>query len=1108
MKIDVTRTEVVVGNGYIVNKGEYKINPCEFTFSEEYTAELVKKAVFDDGKTEKEMAIINNKCDIPYEVLDSDSFVLRVYAYQVVNEELELIYSPTPATVYLREGSYRGVTGLGEVITATQFEQYEQALNDGLDDLEAGLQEVSNVDIDVSKSGNTATVTITDRQGTEKSVEIFDGDDYVLTEEDKQEIINTVEAEVSLDIPTKVSQLENDSAYINKEVNNLTNYYKKNETYTKTEVDNKVSSVYKYRGTVATYNDLPSTNLTIGDVYNVESDDSNYAWNGTAWDKLGGNVDLSNYYTKSQTDILVNAKYTKPSGGIPKSDLTSSAQTSLEKADTAVQDVSGKEDSSNKVTSIDENSTDTQYPSAKTVYDNFVTRDEEIEKLQTENAQLLADHPDILDENDEFPSGTDLTLNGTGDLEMSVDVGGNSTQVQYEGYNLLPNAEDFSETKNGTIYSGENGIYTINTTNSTTDSYVLVNLIKNYTIQANDYIHLCNTDNGGNGYFRLYFSDNTDYTITSYVANNIKSLADYVGKTITSIRFYDNGILKTTYTYKPMILNNVSTVTDFEKYIGGTASPNPNYKQDINNVEGDVEVKGKSKNLFDKNNVTNVVFGGGTDIKTISGSTYKGYFLKCKSGDIFSISRTSIANNRFRYAFTIDEPSVEGVDCYNAIVTTSYDNALKIENIVVPNNMNYIIFYLSNQGDDITNVQLEKGSTATNYVEYKENSVTFPLSQGQKLMLGDTLEDDGIHHKRGKIVFDGTEDWTDYTTQIEGYYKAYCTTKKTTASFNASTGLCTHFKIGLISQAKEILSSSQYATYISISSSIASNSTELKSWLAQQYANGTPVIVEYELETETTETYTQAQQTAYNKLKEMQSYYNLTYVVGSSNNAQPILTAHAKKSIKELSGGDLSNYQTKITSTNKLNSDLVNDTNQTNKFVTTSEKNTWNSKQNATDNNLQTTNKTITSAINEVNSIAKGANQAISYTSYSAMVTAINALASTALNVGQNIYIETLEVPDLWVYKVESTSSSYTYTTDEAITTALETTGYIQVGYYKLSALETQKVDLTNYVENTDYANATTGGVVKISILTQSEYNELQTIDTNTFYMIKEEVLE
>lgn len=125
-------------------------------------------------------------------------------------------------------------------------------------------------------------------------------------------------------------------------------------------------------------------------------------------------------------------------------------------------------------------------------------------------------------------------------------------------------------------------------------------------------------------------------------------------------------------------------------------------------------------------------------------------------------------------------------------------------------------------------------------------------------------------------------------------------------------------------------------------------------------------------------------------------------------------------------------------------------------------------KQDKTDNSLQTTNKTVVSAINEVNSIAKGANQALSYTNYSAMVTAFNSLASTVYNVGQNVYIETLEVPDLWVYKIESSSSSYTYTTDAAFISALETNGYVQVGYYKLSALETQKVDLTGYAKTTD----------------------------------------
>lgn len=125
-------------------------------------------------------------------------------------------------------------------------------------------------------------------------------------------------------------------------------------------------------------------------------------------------------------------------------------------------------------------------------------------------------------------------------------------------------------------------------------------------------------------------------------------------------------------------------------------------------------------------------------------------------------------------------------------------------------------------------------------------------------------------------------------------------------------------------------------------------------------------------------------------------------------------------------------------------------------------------KQNITDNSLTTINKTIPTAINEVNSIAKGANQALSYSNYQSMITAFNALANNVYNVGQNVMIVTLNVPDLWISSIESTSQTYTYTTDDAFTTALATNGYVQVGCYKLSALETQKVDLTDYARTQD----------------------------------------
>ena len=77
----------------------------------------------------------------------------------------------------------------------------------------------------------------------------------------------------------------------------------------------------------------------------------------------------------SAVENSLDAKYEKPSAGIPKSDLASGVRTSLGKADTALQaaDITGKEDKSNKVTAFS-SPTDTQYPSAKLVKDSLDTK--------------------------------------------------------------------------------------------------------------------------------------------------------------------------------------------------------------------------------------------------------------------------------------------------------------------------------------------------------------------------------------------------------------------------------------------------------------------------------------------------------------------------------------------------------------------------------------------------------------------------------------------------------------------------------------------------------------------------------------------------------------
>lgn len=84
----------------------------------------------------------------------------------------------------------------------------------------------------------------------------------------------------------------------------LSNYY------TKEEINSKLVSVYKYAGTVTDVSKLPSTS-TVGYVYNVSDTGMNYAWDGSKWDALGSEIDLSNYV--KNTDFATSTK-----GGVIK----------------------------------------------------------------------------------------------------------------------------------------------------------------------------------------------------------------------------------------------------------------------------------------------------------------------------------------------------------------------------------------------------------------------------------------------------------------------------------------------------------------------------------------------------------------------------------------------------------------------------------------------------------------------------------------------------------------------------------------------------------------------------------------------------------------------
>lgn len=177
------------------------------------------------------------------------------------------------------------------------------------------------------------------------------------------------------------------SGFITISVNNLVNYYLKSEVYTKTEVANLIAAIQQfhyeiYASISAVASPAGNVLYLIGPVGTGADKYEEYVYDSTKqepWVKIGDtSIDLSDYYTKGQTDNAITAAlntaladytttaaltlllagkqdvindlaairsgasagataYQKPQGGIPSTDMSQDVQTSLGKADSSLQ---------------------------------------------------------------------------------------------------------------------------------------------------------------------------------------------------------------------------------------------------------------------------------------------------------------------------------------------------------------------------------------------------------------------------------------------------------------------------------------------------------------------------------------------------------------------------------------------------------------------------------------------------------------------------------------------------------------------------------------------------------------------------------------------------
>lgn len=129
----------------------------------------------------------------------------------------------------------------------------------------------------------------------------------------------------------------------------------------------------------------------------------------------------------------------------------------------------------------------------------------------------------------------------------------------------------------------------------------------------------------------------------------------------------------------------------------------------------------------------------------------------------------------------------------------------------------------------------------------------------------------------------------------------------------------------------------------------------------------------------------------------------------------------------------------------------------------------------------------ISQIASEALSVAKGANQALAYDSYEDMYNSFVSLCSTIdgknkYPVGNNVFIKTLNVPDLWISAIrddvafDCIAPDGSFCGDDGFVSLLKNEGECQIGYYVFSPLETQKVDLSEYA-TIDYVDNALGSI-------------------------------
>lgn len=466
----------------------------------------------------------------------------------------------------------------------------------------------------------------------------------------------------------------------------------------------------------------------------------------------------------------------------------------------------------------------------------------------------------------------DIMLEGESRQGASPSPDNLSEIENLEGENICPSLNTTRTINGVTFTKNKDGSYTLNGTAIAEVSYPInVNTTTNtrtVLLKANSkYRMLSNYESGKYTTLVFYLKNNA----TTYASSLIETVEE------TKAGMYIR-------VYKDAVLENVTIYPQITK--GEEYKPYVPYNS--------LEFKDEGENLYNDNidNYNKPINYWICPVALEQGETYKlsGKLKGTKmTGCVVAVVPYGNSYSEFKdvvYRYTALNTS--GVVSNRTITVDSSFTSPKL--VIFANNKEIFKSIFGNY-----EIQLNKGTVMRPYKPYQGRKEYFPLSEGQKLMKKSYLADDGTHHIRKQYTFTGNEVITLGNRQYENCVCFYINNKNLINKQNnyITKEMCSHFAYDSLAYKEnrdvECITDNTGAPHrLIIFQILKTRLTSIdeagcKAYLSEQYANGTPVIVEYELAEEEIVPYTDDQKEAWEKLRHFTLFRGINNITSTAN---------------------------------------------------------------------------------------------------------------------------------------------------------------------------------------------------------------------------------